>query len=397
MEEAFSIENQEEYDDLVLYIRAAVDKIIHEKFTWKAIDHTLDSSYISSRLMDILKKSMKSEREQYLEQLLLQLSNLTQERDTMEKELAIIRGSTVKETLKYQKDNIALRNKFNSLEAELTSLETRQTQKEQIYLSKIKAKREELTNLQLIISKVKSFQNNLSEEVNSLRSSVILMQKKQLRMIQQAKSICKTEIDHQIESEIEKQNLIEVSTKKDLEARLNMARLEEKKAERLCQSLLDAIWTMRSGKEHPDITASNFPDRIDEVCTFIDTAIEEQKNNTIEELKLEVQSALPDIEFGNKTISNAIEDHLRKKLQAKEKEYQKVIQKGNEREKKLREKLEDALGKIRQFHEDVSREDDEQVLAELDQLTSEWDQQKSQLDAKMAALQIIPPQNQNSN
>ena len=397
MEEAFSIENQEEYDDLVLYIRAAVDKIIHEKFTWKAIDHTLDSSYISSRLMDILKKSMKSEREQYLEQLLLQLSNLTQERDTMEKELAIIRGSTVKETLKYQKDNIALRNKFNSLEAELKSLETRQTQKEQIYLSKIKAKREELTNLQLIISKVKSFQNNLSEEVNSLRSSVILMQKKQLRMIQQAKSICKTEIDHQIESEIEKQNLIEVSTKKDLEARLNMARLEEKKAERLCQSLLDAIWTMRSGKEHPDITASNFPDRIDEVCTFIDTAIEEQKNNTIEELKLEVQSALPDIEFGNKTISNAIEDHLRKKLQAKEKEYQKVIQKGNEREKKLREKLEDALGKIRQFHEDVSREDDEQVLAELDQLTSEWDQQKSQLDAKMAALQIIPPQNQNSN
>ena len=395
--ETFPIENDEEYDDLVLYIRTAVDKIIHEKFTWKAIDHTLDASYISSRLMDILKKSMNSEREQYLNQLLLQLSNLSQERESMEKELAIIRGSTAKETLKYQQDNIALKNKFASLEAELKNLETRQNQKEQFYLSKIKAKRQELTNLQLIISQTKSFQNNLTEEINALRSSVLQMQRKQLRMIQQAKNICKTEIDHQIESEIEKQNSIEMSTKKELESRLNAARLEEKKAERLCQSLLDAVWTMRSGKEHPNITAANFPDRIDEVCAYIDTAIEEQEQTTIQELKMQVQSALPDIEFGNKTISNAIEDHLRKKLQAKEKEYERVIQKGNEREKKLREKLEDALSKIRQFHEDVSREDDEKALAELDQLTSEWDQQKSQLDAKMAALQIIPPiQNQNS-
>mgnify|MGYP001050611782 FL=1 len=163
----------ERYDQVVEYLRDSIEKLVNTKLVSPNKKRRIDPTYVSSRLVEVLKNSLSSEREGHLEELMLQLSKLSAERENLERELAQIKGSTERETIRYTQENEQLQQQFAQIEDELKTIEWRQTTKEAAYKADLKQKQKQLRSLKNVINSSHQIQQSLSEEVTSLKKTVL--------------------------------------------------------------------------------------------------------------------------------------------------------------------------------------------------------------------------------
>ncbi|KAK8889846.1 hypothetical protein M9Y10_034600 [Tritrichomonas musculus] len=379
----------ERYDQVVEYLRDSIEKLVNTKLVSPNKKRRIDPTYVSSRLVEVLKNSLSSEREGHLEELMLQLSKLSAERENLERELAQIKGSTERETIRYTQENEQLQQQFAQIEDELKTIEWRQTTKEAAYKADLKQKQKQLRSLKNVINSSHQIQQSLSEEVTSLKKTVLKVHKNQVKLIRRAKELCTEKLKETIELETQKQNMNEAQEIKMLQNTLLKEKTEYRKNQRLCQSLLNSIWAI--SKEPPlDITPETFTQNLSELKSYIQRALTYHKEIAIAELKEEVTKQIPDIDIDTDHVIESVQAYIAKKVQEKDLEYQRILKRGEEREKRLKQKLHDAIIKIEQnqVNFDESDDNDEAIISDFEKTREEWDLQKKQLDEKMKMLKM---------
>ena len=347
----------ERYDQVVEYLRESIEKLVNTKMVSPNKKRYIDAAYVSSRLVEVLKNSLSSEREDHLEQLMLQLSKLNAEKENLERELAQVKGSTERETIRYTQENEQLQQQFAQIEDELKTIEWRQTTKEAAYKADLKQKQKQLRSLKNVINSSHQIQQNLSDEVANLKKAVIKTHKNQVKLIRRAKELCTEKLKETLELESQRQNMNEAQEIKELQNTLLKEKAEYRKNQRLCQSLLNAVWAI--SKEPPlDITPETFTQKLPELKTYIQRALNYHKKIAIAELKEEVTKQIPDIDFDTDNVIESVQSYIAKKVQEKDLEYQRIIKRGEEREKRLKQKLQDALTRIEQQQDNYEDSDD---------------------------------------
>lgn len=379
----------ERYDQVVEYLRESIEKLVNTKMVSPNKKRYIDAAYVSSRLVEVLKNSLSSEREDHLEQLMLQLSKLNAEKENLERELAQVKGSTERETIRYTQENEQLQQQFAQIEDELKTIEWRQTTKEAAYKADLKQKQKQLRSLKNVINSSHQIQQNLSDEVANLKKAVIKTHKNQVKLIRRAKELCTEKLKETLELESQRQNMNEAQEIKELQNTLLKEKAEYRKNQRLCQSLLNAVWAI--SKEPPlDITPETFTQKLPELKTYIQRALNYHKKIAIAELKEEVTKQIPDIDFDTDNVIESVQSYIAKKVQEKDLEYQRIIKRGEEREKRLKQKLQDALTRIEQQQDNYEDSDDneEAIISDFEKTQEEWDLQRKQLDEKMKMLKL---------
>lgn len=379
----------ERYDQVVEYLRESIEKLVSTKMISPNKKRYVDANYVSSRLVEVLKNSLSSEREDHLEDLMRQLFKLNSDKENLERELAQVKGSTERETIRYTQENEQLQHQFAQIEDELKTIEWRQTTKEAAYKADLKQKQKQLQSLKNVINSSHQIQLGLSEGVSNLKKSIIKAHKNQVKLIRRAKELCTEKLKETLELESQRQNMNEAQEIKVLQNVLLKEKADYRKNQRLCQSLLNAVWAI--SKEPPlDITPETFTQKLPELKAYIQRALQYHKRVAIAELKEEVTKQIPDIEFDSDNIIESVQSYIAKKVQEKDLEYQRIIKRGEEREKRLKQKLQEALIKIEQQQDgtDDSDDNDEAIISDFEKTQEEWDLQRKQLDEKMKLLKL---------
>ena len=379
------LEGTERYDSVVEYLRTSVNNLVSVKMASASRKHRIDPATVSSRLVDVLRAALASEREQHLDQLMLKLAGLQSEKERLETELKVVKGGADRETDRYLQENSQLKERYSQLEDELKTIEHQHSVKEKMYREELSKKKEELGKLRKIIEVAQNTQQELTNEAAELKQVASKMQRNQVRLLRRAKELCLEHLTQALSKENAKETEEQASQLANLAAVLKHEKLEQAKNERRCQQLLEAIWSMRSDVEHPDITPADFTKRLPELKAFVESALDYHRTMAIESLKEEVRKVIPDIEFGSgETVIESVQKYIDGKVNEKEREYQRVLKRGEEREKKLRQKVHESLGKVQQMELKDASEDE--ILADLDKMKSEWELRKRQLDEKMKAI-----------
>ena len=385
MNESQGEEINPRYEQIIEYLRESIENLINSKLISSNKKRRVDPTFVSSRLVEVLKNSLSNEREAHLEKLMLKLSKLNKEKENLDRELAQIKGSTERETIRYTQENAELQKQFSQIEDELKTIEWRQSTKEAAYKADLKQKQAQLQSLKNIINSSHEIQVQLSDEAENLRNSVIKMQKNQIRLIRRARELCGEKLQEAIDFESQQQNFNEAQQIKSLQGALLKEKAEYRKNQRMCQSLLNAIWAM-SNEEHPDITPETFTQRVPELKQYIQRALNYHKEAAITELKEEVQKQIPEIEIGDENIVDSVQRYIAEKLKEKDSEYQRILKRGEEREKRLKSKLQDALSKIERYQDSDDEDEDDAIINDFEKIKDEWDMQKKQLDEKMKTI-----------
>lgn len=325
---------------------------------------------------------------------MIKLSGLQAEKDRLERELKRIRGSADKETDRYLKENSELKAQYSKLEGELRTIEFEQAEKEKIYREELAKKREELNRLQNIIDVAHSTQQILSAESSETKRAALKMQRNQMKLLHRAKDLCTEHLQQVLREETERQTREQSDQLALLEKSLSEEMVEKARNERRCQQLLNAVWSMRDDIDHPDITPENFVQRLPELKQYVEDALDYHRKVAVKELKSEVKTAIPDIEFSEgETVAESVQRYINSRVGQKESEYQRVLQRGEEREKRLRQKLQDSMRKVKQMQSYEKQDSEDELMASLDQMKSEWDLKKRQLDEKMRQLKTSSVRN----
>lgn len=378
-------EGVDRYDSVVEYLRTSINKLVNVKMTTASKKHRIDPSTVSSRLVDVLKSALSSEREQHLEQLMLKLAQLQSEKSRLEVQLKMVKGGADRETERYLQENSQLKERYSQLEDELKTIEHQHSVKEQMYREELKKKRDELGKLRKIIEVAQNTQQELTQEAKQLKQVAEKMQRNQIRLLRRAKELCLEHLTQTLSEENEKETQEQATQLSNLASVLKHEKLQQAKNERRCQQLLDAIWAMRSDTDHPDITPADFTKRLPELKVFVENALDYHRKLAVDSLKAEVKKAIPDIEFGEgETVIESVQRYIDRKVREKEGEYERVLKRGEAREKRLRDKVQASLGKVQDMEPKAGSDDD--ILADLDNMKREWELRKRQLDEKMKAI-----------
>ena len=380
-----NLEGVDRYDSVVEYLRTSINKLVNVKMTTASRKHRIDPSTVSSRLVDVLKSALSSEREQHLEQLMLKLAQLQSEKSRLEVQLKMVKGGADRETERYLQENSQLKERYSQLEDELKTIEHQHSVKEQMYREELKKKRDELGKLRKIIEVAQNTQQELTQEAKQLKQVAEKRQRNQIRLLRRAKDLCLEHLTQTLSEENEKETQEQATQLSNLTSILKHEKLQQAKNERRCQQLLDAIWAMRSDADHPDITPADFTKRLPELKVFVENALDYHRRLAVDSLKEEVKRAIPDIEFGDgETVIESVQKYIDRKVREKEGEYERVLKRGEEREKRLRDKVQASLGKVQDMEPRAGSDDD--ILADLDNMKREWELRKRQLDEKMKAI-----------
>ena len=380
-----NLEGVDRYDSVVEYLRTSINKLVNVKMTTASRKHRIDPSTVSSRIVDVLKSALSSEREQHLEQLMLKLAQLQSEKSRLEVQLKMVKGGADRETERYLQENSQLKERYSQLEDELKTIEHQHSVKEQMYREELKKKRDELGKLRKIIEVAQNTQQELTQEAKQLKQVAEKMQRNQIRLLRRAKDLCLEHLTQTLSEENEKETQEQATQLSNLTSILKHEKLQQAKNERRCQQLLDAIWAMRSDADHPDITPADFTKRLPELKVFVENALDYHRRIAVDSLKEEVKRAIPDIEFGEgETVIESVQKYIDRKVREKEGEYERVLKRGEEREKRLRDKVQASLGKVQDMEPRAGSDDD--ILAVLDNMKREWELRKRQLDEKMKAI-----------
>lgn len=389
MMENSDVTTEDRYDQVIEYLRESIENLVNSKMVSPNKKRRVDPTYVSSRLIEVLKNSLSSERETHLQELMAQLSKLNIEKENLERELIQIKGSTERETARYAEENEQLQKQFLEIENELKTIEWRQTTKESAYKEDLQKKQAQLQTMKSVIVKAHEIQHGLSDEVSDVKKAVQKMSKNQIKLIRRARELCTEKLKEIIEFESQKQNLTEVREIKSLQDTLLREKAEYRKNQKICQSLLNAIWAI-SNEQPLDITPENFTENLNELKQFIQRALAYHRENAVAELKEEVRKQIPDLELDSENVIESVQNYISQKIQEKDQEYQREIKRGMEREMRLKKQLQETLSKIEQIQAegDDNSNEDEMILSDFEKTKEEWDLQKKLLDEKMKMLKM---------
>ncbi|EAY14927.1 hypothetical protein TVAG_380370 [Trichomonas vaginalis G3] len=369
---------------IISYIRLNYEQMIYENQILKERPENFVVQDAVNSMVQTFIDNMGGERESYLRELIRKLATTYQECVDLQKKYQEAKKGAGNSAEIITKQNEDLKIEIESLTSKLQELEVQKQSKEQSLKSKVSSKQNQLKALNDSITNLQNAHRELSNQVEDLKSTVLKNTGRQKKLIQQAKSVCISEIEKTIDNN--QQAAINIHDKKmqRLDAQLSSARAEQKRLQRQAQTVLDAIYSISSPSTKSKITVDDFLKRYEEVKQIIQTSIEAKKEEALAGIRKDIEEAIPGIDVSSGNIIDAINRKLEERLREKEEECRRIVKKGEEREKLLKMKLEEVLGQIKELRSGTSENLD--FFDDVERQRSLWEKSKDKLDAKMSAI-----------
>ena len=190
---------------------------------------------------------------------------------------------------------------------------SKKQKKELRYHVELQKKQNALDNLHSLLDTAETTQYALKKQLTSIRIAISRLQRGQIKMIQEAKSMCLQQMQESLQGMKEYQKNKQSDQIAKLSRAIQKATNENHQLHKTCESMLNSIWTLTpEGEPHPDIHSKEMKSRIGEVCAFIDRCVEVEKEKQESNLKNEVKRLIPDIQFNDyQPISDSVQIYIR--------------------------------------------------------------------------------------
>ena len=369
--------------DLVDFLQRALTEMASNRLILKSI--SVPPSEIVRELVSVLRHSLKSQREQYLLALLCEIDDLHSDADHLERELGREQHRHLRQMRKLATERDELKQRRDYLSDTAESREVDHARKEKQAQVRLKKKENAFTNIYSAVELAEATYERLRSDVGDLRAAVTKMQRVQRRLINQAKEVCTDELYRAVDEMNANRQGFEDRRLAQLRSALAAEKNEQKRLEEACAAVLEGIAGVTSKKLQ--VSAKEFPHRVDDVVAFVDKVIAEEERKANAELKKQIGREIRDMRFGGRgeSAADAVERYIEEKVAEKQSQCEEILRKGAERERKLRQKLDEALTKIQKLQGTVTSDAIE--ASEIDRKQNSWLEQKRRLDETMAAIQ----------
>jgi hypothetical protein len=373
-----------QWSEIVNFLQTSVERMVRDKQVLQSATAKVFPRDVAQMMVATFYEAVEAPREQYVHQLIDRLSAIQAERDNTESQSVELEATCQMDFGRASRQNDDIRSEIDSLETELRALERRHARKEKVCQDRLAVKTSELEELSQFLSLAQESQQQLQRHVSEVRSSVNKMKRGQLHLLRQARTILSNQIDEALDHVSARQKQVQSRKIGKISAALSEIQAEQLRLEDESKSLLDCIADTVGNSRLRLITAEQIPQKLGDIRAAIAAAIEARREKAADQLKQDVAKQFPGIDFGEMTVCEAIRKYTLERIRAKKLECQQILRKEELREKKLKEKLDEALRKIRKLQK--GSQQSFQSLDELERSKREWEEQQRKLDAKMSAL-----------
>jgi hypothetical protein len=125
------LEGTEQYDGVVEYLRASINHLVTTQFRSKGSKRMIDPGTVSSRLAEVLRTALSSDREQDLERIMTKYFQLKAEKQCLEAEHFDFQRQTERDSARFLEENAQLEEEYHRLEQEMKTTKSRSDAREE--------------------------------------------------------------------------------------------------------------------------------------------------------------------------------------------------------------------------------------------------------------------------
>ena len=380
---------EEREKQIEAYLKINFEQMLTEKSILKERPPNFSIPDAVEKIGETFRQNMKSDRELYLRDLITRLSNTYQECVQIRDQYEEAKRGAGMSAIDISKENEKLQSEINELAEQYQKLQSEKAEREKKFKMQLGERKSTLTKISKSIDTLQSAQQDIAKEADALKSMMLKVRGGQKRMIKQVKTMILNQVEKAIDSNQQKEKELHDQKLMRLDAQIAAEKQEQKRLEKQCQMALEAIYsTIPSDMNVTRISVNELPSRVDDVKAIINQAIETRKESALKKLRDEVAEAIPGINISQGNILDVVNKNLEERLRQKEEECKRSIKKAEERERILKQKLDETLAQIREI-EDGSTSHME-ILDEVEKEKSIWEENRDKLDAKMNALSLGP-------
>ncbi|KAK8891821.1 hypothetical protein M9Y10_029043 [Tritrichomonas musculus] len=378
---------QSRITSLASYLRSTVEQLHRDRLILQLTGGSVNSNELSQNMVDVFQTTITSDREKYIDELISKLAKIKNEKGNIEVELSQIQLQNSKETDLLSQENEQLKAQVEALESKRKNVEWKQQRKEKTYRNQLKEKETQVMQFKQLIDTVQDAEQTLFQKIKEIRSSFAKLQRNQIRLLNQAKTMCTTQIIETIELAVSQQQSIYSKKEGEITQYIDHEKRQQEQLTNQSQQMLDILNGFIG--DDPSVkpiafSIDDFCNRSSEVREFINDIIEAKKKSAVQSLKRQVIESLPGINIGeNQNITEAIDMHLKARIKAKEIECQKILKESEQREALLKQKLKEAIEKIQKLQDSES---DFRYMEEFDKQKTEWENNYKKLDETMSII-----------
>jgi chromosome segregation ATPase len=358
--------------------------MVRGKQVLQGADLTVTPEELSDMMARTFRETLESRREQYVYELIDKLTSIQKERDELE--LQFTQGETEAQISfgEFSTRNNNLRSEIDSLESELRTLERRIARKESACQERVREKEQELVSIIALAEEIQRSEQQLSHQLGDLRAAANKMKRGQTNLLRQARTVVTKRISECIETEVKRCQMEHSKRISQASAELSQANGEQRDLENQARAFVNVAAEVTGDSRLRLISVEEFPERVAQIRNAIEEAVESRREAAVRRLREDIARQFPGIDFGGVSAATAVKEYIRERIRAKEKECQEVLRKGELREQRLREKLDQALRRVQKLQGQAT--EDFRFLDEFERSKREWENQRRKLDAKMSAL-----------
>ena len=376
------MEVDENLQAIAAFVRKNAESLVENKLLWKSSAIKTTPKEFGEMCVAVFNECVANDRERYLQQISQKLEAVTKEKSALEKEIESVTMAPVTANAQLTEKNEQLRKEIGEMEDELRLIQSRLQRKDKAFEDRIRQKNAQVGQMNVVIEEMMNAQQTLARKLAELKASAMRMQRGQLRLARRAKTMIETQIEETIESGASN---FEVAGSNKL-TKIAETLADEKDELRTAQRQAHAVLEVLEEMGVKVCAVDDLPKYLNNLKKSISDVVENRRTQAVNKLRSEVEQQLPGIKLGKGNLADAVERHLAMKIKEKESECDEVIRKGEEREKKLRQQLNEAIAKIEKLQ--ATRGDDMSYLEELEQSKHEYEEQQRKLDAQMNALSL---------
>lgn len=345
---------------------------------------------VVQKMKDMYYNSLNSDREKYLLSLIKKLAEIYNVCVDTQNQYQIIKKPTDADIKKFDENNKILKGEIAELEKKINSLELEITNKETNFRSQLTKKQKKLQLLINFVEKFQSTQSNLSRNVENIRGLISRFSGGQKKIITQTRIKCVDELDKVLERNIKAVRNSHSKKLKKLDEKIHKEKSELHRLQNITQNILDDIYSIEPDIDFDKrIMADELPNKTEEIRRFLQNAINNRRKLAVQKMRKQIEAIIPDIDVRKGNVVDIVCKSLEERVKQKELECQKIMKKAEEREKFLKQKLEEQLNHVKQIQRSQNAKLD--ILNDVEKEKAIWEENKRKLDAKMSALSLVDP------
>ena len=279
------------------YLKINFEQMLNEKTILKERPDNFSIPEAVQKMGETFRQNMKSDREAYLRDLIVRLSNTYQECVDIRNQYEEAKRGAGMSAIDVSKENEKLQSEIDVLEEKYKKLQEEKANKEQQFKAQLGAKKQTLRTINQSIEDLQHTHQQLVKKMDALKSTMLKIRGGQKRMIKQVKTMILNEVEKVIDSNQQKEKELHEQKIQRLDAQISAEKSEQRRLERQCQMALDAIYsTIPQEMNFARIGVNELPDHVNDIKELINQTIEVRKDNAIKKLRKEVAEAIPGID-----------------------------------------------------------------------------------------------------